>query len=253
MSERLDCADSVDTARTAKRICFICMNSSLQPWQGPLRPRCTHIEVGLVLQQRYRRLAMQSPQAFNEERRLEALSQFDWVKALPDAVLDDLAKLAALVSEAPIALISFLGAVRQWFLSRVGWAAAEMSREISICAQTILQPGLFLVPDASKDERFRDMPYVAGDPRIRSYAGAPLVTAQGHAIGTLCVMDVVPRRLSLSQREALLTLSRQVMAHLELRRQARELEESEARVFKAFRSCPIALTINRVSDGAFLE
>ena len=197
---------------------------------------------------------MQPPlQGVDEDRRLEALKHFAWVYALPDAALDDLAKLAALVSEAPIALISFLGQDRQWFLSKVGWSASEMSREISICAHTILQAGLFVVADASKDKRFRDYPQVAGSPRICFYAGAPLLDGEGHAIGTLCVMDVVPRQLSPSQAEALLALSRQVMAHLELRRQAHELEESEERVFSAFRSCPVPLTINRVSDGVFQE
>src|SRR5262245_57677260 len=179
---------------------------------------------------------MQPPlQAIDEDRRLEVLKHFTWVEALPDIVLDDLAKLAALISEAPVALISFLGQEHQWFLSKVGWSASEVSREISICDHTIHQAGLFVVQDASKDERFRDYPEVTAGSRIRFYAGAPLVTAEGQAIGTLCVMDVVPRELNGSQAEALLALSRQVMAHLELRRRAHELEESEARVFSAFR------------------
>src|SRR5215813_2300794 len=96
--------------------------------------------------------------AMDEDRRLEALKQYDWVNGLPDAVLDDLAKLASLVTEAPIALISFLGQERQWFLSKVGWSESEMPREISICAHTVLQAGLLVVPDAAKDERFGDYP-----------------------------------------------------------------------------------------------
>ena len=89
---------------------------------------------------------------------------------------------------------------------------------------------MFIVPDAGQDERFADNPLVTGDPHIRFYAGAPLVTAEGHALGALCVMDRVPRQLTSSQQESLRVLSRQVMAQLELRRQTRELVESEARL-----------------------
>ncbi len=117
----------------------------------------------------------------------------------------------------------------------------------------LLRPALFIVPDASQDERFADNPLVTGPPHIRFYAGAPLLTRDGQALGTLCVMDRVPRQLSPSQQEALSALSRQVMAQLELHRYAREIAESDARLFKVLRSCPVALAINRMSDGTFVE
>jgi len=94
-------------------------------------------------------------------------------------VFDNLAKLAALVCETPIALISFVDENREWFKSRVGWPAGEGPRDESFCGHTILQSGLCIVPDTSQDERFSDNPMVAGAPRIRFYAGAPLVTAEG--------------------------------------------------------------------------
>ena len=99
---------------------------------------------------------------------------------------------------------------------------------MSFCGHVITQPDLFIVPDTAEDERFADNPLVTGDPHIRFYAGAPLVTPTGEALGTLCVMDCVPRQLTPSQQEALRALSRQVIGQLELRRQTRVLVESEA-------------------------
>ena len=129
----------------------------------------------------------------DEAGRLEALRQYHLLDTPPDQALDDLTALAAQICEAPISLISLVDDHREWFKSKVGWSIGETPRELSFCAHVITQPDLFIVPDAAEDERFADNPFVTGDPHIRFYAGAPLVAPQGEALGTLCVIDRVPR------------------------------------------------------------
>jgi two-component system cell cycle sensor histidine kinase/response regulator CckA len=193
------------------------------------------------------------PQPSDEPRRLEALQQYDLLDTLPEQSLDDLTALAAHICGVPISLISLVDEHRQWFKSKVGLAASETPRDISFCGHAILQKDLFIVPDAAQDKRFADNPLVTGDPKVRFYAAAPLVTGSGHAIGTLCIIDRVPHELNPQQQEALRILSRQVMAQLELRRQSRELVESESRLFKVFRNCPVGMTIHRWSDRKFVD
>src|SRR5206468_3373277 len=118
----------------------------------------------------------------------------------------------------PIALITLLDERRQWFKSRLGLEMTETAREISFCTYTILKDDLMVVEDAAKDGRFADNPMVVSEPRVRFYAGMPLVTGDGFNVGTLCVMDRSPRGLTAEQAEALRILSRQVMTQLELRR-----------------------------------
>jgi len=166
----------------------------------------------------------------NELRRLEALAKYDVLDTLPEEALDDLTSMAAQVCGAPIALISFVDENRQWFKSRFNLEASETARDISFCAHAIRQSDLLIVPDATQDPRFADFPTVTGDPKIRFYAGAQLLSREGEPLGTLCVIDHVPRKLTPTQQQLLRVLARQVMTHLELRRRTRELMVSEGQL-----------------------
>jgi len=183
---------------------------------------------------------------------MEELRRYGLLGTPPEQALDDLTSLAARLCGAPMALISLMDVGRLWFKSKFGLAACETPREFSPCACAMGQQGLFVVPDAAKDERFAGNPLVAGEPGVRFYAGAPLVTPAGHALGTLCVMDVEPRQLSALQEEALRVLGRQVMAQFELRRQTRELAAREARLRAIIDSEPECVKL-LAADGSLLE
>jgi GAF domain-containing protein len=166
---------------------------------------------------------MTAPILQNEKKRLKVLWQYEVLDTVPEEVFDDLTELAARICEAPIALISLVDENRQWFKSKVGITVSETSRDLSFCAYAITQADLFIVPDATRDERFAHNPLVTSEPKIRFYAGAPLITPDGHALGTLCVIDKVPRQLRPEQKQALRILARHVVSQLELRRRSREL------------------------------
>src|SRR5580704_11653701 len=159
----------------------------------------------------------------DEEGRLRALRQYKILDTTPEQAFDDLTLIASQICGVPIALISLVDEDRQWFKSRVGVEAQETTRSVSFCAHAIHQQGIFTVADALSDARFRDNPLVQGDPHIRFYAGAPITTQDGHALGTLCVIDYVPRTLTADQNNALMALQRQVTAQLELRRNLEEM------------------------------
>jgi len=160
---------------------------------------------------------------FNEKARLQALRRYQILDTDPEKAFDDLTILASHICETPVALISLIDSDRQWFKAKHGVNLSETPREISFCAVAIQQSDLFVVPDASKDPRFSSNPFVVSDPKIRFYAGAPFSSSDGHPLGTLCVVDMVPRELTPSQETALLALCRQVQAQFELRRNLIEL------------------------------
>lgn len=156
-----------------------------------------------------------------ERARQSELDDFRIVDTLEEQAFDDLTRMAASVCGVPIALISLLDRDRQWFKSRVGLQATETPREFAFCEHAIhaAEP-VMMVRDATQDERFAANPLVTGDPSIRFYAGAPLVSSGGQRLGTICVIDRVPRELDARQLETLQFLADQVMRKLEERRQA---------------------------------
>lgn len=143
---------------------------------------------------------------------------------LAEQEFDDLTVLASQICQVPIALITLVDEERQWFKSKVGLQAEETPRDFAFCAHAILDTIPLIVPDASNDNRFSDNPLVTSSPNIRFYAGAPLTTDSGLNIGTLCVIDTVPRKLSEVQISSLNALARQVMAQMELRKNNLQLQ-----------------------------
>lgn len=149
-----------------------------------------------------------APLPADEDERLNALRALLLLDTPPEERFDRLARFAAEQLGTPIALLTLVDGQRQWFKSRVGLDATETPREISFCGHAILKDELFVVEDASSDPRFSDNPLVTGDPHIRFYAGAPLSAPGGHHIGTLCVIDTVPRTLGRVDRSILDALRR---------------------------------------------
>ena len=162
----------------------------------------------------------------NETARLAALQQYRILDTPPEPTYDDIARLASQLCGTPISLVTMLDRDRQWFKSSVGLSGiSQTPRDIAFCARAIMDPEeITVVPDAKRDSRFAFNPLVVGEPRIRFYAGAPLVTPNGEALGTLCVLDKQPRQLTPEQQESLRALAKLVMTQMELRRLLLEQE-----------------------------
>jgi adenylate cyclase len=173
----------------------------------------------------------------DEAGRLAALERYQIVDTPPEFAYDALTELAAEICGCPVALISLVDDHRQWFKSKYGFPPdfVECPRDVTVCSTTICSNDLLYIPELTADERFKDLPIVKGEPHLRFYCGMPLINTEGHALGTLCVVDFQPRELGPSKRESIRRLAQQTMAQLELRRQLLQrdtlLEEiSRARV-----------------------
>src|SRR5579884_2933240 len=176
---------------------------------------------------------MKPPLPPNESERLEILRRYEILDTPPENTFDALTRLASNLCETPIALITFVNSERQWFKSKIGINPKETSREDSFCAHAILQRQPLVIHDTFSDPRFAESPWVASDPHIRFYAGAPLLTSQGHPLGTVCVMDYAPRELRPKQIEGLQTIAHETMMLLELRRQLSDLSRTVHRLREA--------------------
>ncbi|UHC20102.1 PAS domain-containing protein (plasmid) [Methylobacterium currus] len=158
----------------------------------------------------------------SEAARLRALDRYQILDTPREEEFDSLAMLAAEICGTPIAVVNLIGDGRQFFKAEVGLGLRETPLESSFCRQALLQKDFLYVPDATQDPRFSCNPLVTGSPGLRFYAGALLKTPEGLVLGTLCVLDTTPRRLSERQQASLRHLARQTMVQLELRRTVRE-------------------------------
>jgi hypothetical protein len=166
----------------------------------------------------------------NETERLESLHSYQVLDTASEQVFNDIAQLAAFICGTPISLVSLIDGERQWFKARVGLNVQETPREHAFCQYAMRASNVYEVRDATADERFAQNPLVTGEPNIRFYAGAPLLSPEGQPLGTLCAIDTIPRELTTDQRDALRILARQVMAHLELRRIRLQLEDERQKL-----------------------
>lgn len=183
-----------------------------------------------------------APMPLDEKERLRALERLGILDSAPEREFDALAAIAALVCGVPISLVSLIDHDRQWFKANVGLpGVTETPRDVAFCAHAIFDDGIFEVPDALADPRFADNPLVTTAPDIRFYAGATLRLSDGAHVGTLCVIDRVPRRLSEKQREALRLLSIAAVQALESRRMARGFAASENRFRKLSEASPLGV------------
>ncbi|NEP20464.1 MAG: GAF domain-containing protein, partial [Leptolyngbya sp. SIO4C1] len=158
-----------------------------------------------------------APFPANETFRLAELQRYAVLDTAAETAFDELAELAAHICQAPVSLVSLIDEHRQWFKSRYGLALTETPRDRAFCGYTILGDRPFIIEDATADARVSDNPLVIDDPHIRFYAGVPLTSPRGYNLGSLCIIDFVPRTLDSAQLKGLKTLAHQVMLLLEAR------------------------------------
>ena len=170
-----------------------------------------------------------------ESARLEALDSYSILDTHPERGFDDLTELAAAICGVPISLVSFVAGDRQWFKAEKGLGVRETPRNVSFCAHTLVSQETLVVSDARQDPRFRDNALVTGSPGIRFYAGAPIIERNGHALGTVCVIDTEPHTLTPQQISALETLARQAVSFLEHRTIAMEKSELAEEAVRAWK------------------
>lgn len=174
-----------------------------------------------------------APIPHDESARLEALLQYDILDSIPQTEFNDIVEVASHVCQTPVALISFIDASRQWFKAKKGVEATQSGRDEALCSHAILEDNPLIVSDATQDERFAKNPFVTGPLGLRFYMGAPLITPQGKKIGTICVIDTVPRTMDSSHVKVLEALARQIMQLLELRLKIKEIQKTEKQLKKA--------------------
>jgi len=192
-----------------------------------------------------------APLPANEPQRLQSLHQYAILDTLPEDDYDAITRLASVVCQTPISLITLIDHDRQWFKSAYGLELTEreLPRDTSFCGHVVAEPTqLFEVPDARQDERFHDNPYTSGPLRVEFYAGAPLLDSEGNALGSLCVIDHHPRHLTDAQRLALRDLARQVSQLLELRRRNHELADSQLRLRQTEADLKRALVVEQKTN-----
>ncbi|MEL7331666.1 MAG: EAL domain-containing protein [Cyanobacteria bacterium J06560_2] len=189
-----------------------------------------------------------APQSGKETLRLAKLHNYGILDTLPEKLYDDITVLASHICQTPMALVSLIDSRRQWFKSKVGISESEMPRSVAFCSYTIEGSEVMIVEDTHLSPRFRNNPLVTGPPFIRFYAGAPLITPDGYALGSLCVIDTQPHQLSAAQLETLRVLADQVVAQIELHHQRQQLKLSNSQLERKVkdRTASLASSLHRL-------
>jgi PAS domain S-box-containing protein len=201
---------------------------------------------------------LKAPIPGNESARLKKLVEYNVLDTDAEDIFDEVTKTAAAICDAKISLVSLIDSDRQWFKSKVGLDAAETPRDISYCGHAIQSDDIMIVEDAADDHRFCDNPLYLGEPHVKFYAGAPLVTPDGFRIGTLCVIDPEKKTLQAHQILALKSLSKQVVNYLELKRSNSALSavkhtlDNQNRKFKRVLTNMLEGLIVQASDGTII-